>query len=272
MDLSLHGRVDLAEAFLAEYARAADDYDLYALVDFYESYRAFVRGKIAALTAELPGLGLATAEQMRAQARRSFRLAQASERRSLVGPRLVVVCGPIASGKSTVAQWLADRLGCPVVDADRTRKRLLGHAPIEPLHDPAFRGAYDPAISERVYAELLRRAAVVIGSGRSVVLDASFRSRAERERARSLSRRLGVPVLFAECRAPRPLIEQRLRERERTSGVSDGRLEILDEFLARFEPLDELAGGEHAVLDTSLPLATALSPVLDSLPRWPGGA
>jgi aminoglycoside phosphotransferase family enzyme len=51
MDLAAHGRVDLAERLLARYARAADDFELYALVDFYESYRAYVRGKISTLTA-----------------------------------------------------------------------------------------------------------------------------------------------------------------------------------------------------------------------------
>jgi aminoglycoside phosphotransferase family enzyme len=52
MDLAAHGRVDLAERLLARYARDANDFDLFALVDFYESYRAFVRGKISSLVAE----------------------------------------------------------------------------------------------------------------------------------------------------------------------------------------------------------------------------
>ena len=51
MDLAAHGRVDLAERLLASYAREADDYDLYSVVDFYESYRAFVRGKVASMLA-----------------------------------------------------------------------------------------------------------------------------------------------------------------------------------------------------------------------------
>jgi aminoglycoside phosphotransferase family enzyme len=46
MDLASHGRVDLAERFVARYARASNDFDLYALIDFYESYRAFVRAKV----------------------------------------------------------------------------------------------------------------------------------------------------------------------------------------------------------------------------------
>jgi len=41
-------------------------------------------------------------------------------------PTLVAVGGIIASGKSTVAQWVASEMGAPVVDADRTRKHMLG--------------------------------------------------------------------------------------------------------------------------------------------------
>jgi aminoglycoside phosphotransferase family enzyme/predicted kinase len=271
MDLSAHLRVDLAEAFLAEYARASDDYDLYALVDFYESYRAFVRGKISAITAELPGQEHGAAERARDDARRFFRLAQASERRALLGPWLVAVCGSIATGKSTVAGRLADRLGGPVIDADRARKHLLGRPHTAPLHHPPFRGAYEPGISLQVYAELLRRAEVVVRSGRPAVLDASFRSRAERGHVRSLARRLRVPLLFVECRAPRQMIEARLRERAARTGVSDGRLEILDDFVASFEEITELPREQHVVLDTTLPIEASLVPACEALPRWPGG-
>ena len=49
MDLAFNGREDLSEALLADYARASGDYDAYALVDFYESYRAFVRAKVSGM-------------------------------------------------------------------------------------------------------------------------------------------------------------------------------------------------------------------------------
>lgn len=45
MDLLWHERHDLSEALLAAYARASVDFDLYGVIDFYESYRAYVRGK-----------------------------------------------------------------------------------------------------------------------------------------------------------------------------------------------------------------------------------
>src|SRR5512139_3595825 len=76
MDLAFQGRVDLKERFLAAYAEESADYDLYALVDFYESYRAYVRAKIGALG--LSSAPLPTRRELQAQVRRHFLLALAS--------------------------------------------------------------------------------------------------------------------------------------------------------------------------------------------------
>ena len=75
MDLAFHGRVDLAERLLACYARESNDYDLFALVDFYESYRAYVRGKVSIFLS----LDLSASDSIRVralkEARRYFLLA-----------------------------------------------------------------------------------------------------------------------------------------------------------------------------------------------------
>jgi uncharacterized protein len=272
MDLAWHRRVDLAEGLLARYAEAADDFDLYALVDFYESYRAFVRGKVLGLTAGGAG-SHALVERLHGEARRYFRLATAAERRPLLGPRLIAVGGVLATGKSTVARGLGRELACPVIGADPTRKHMLGLDPTEHRDDAAFRGAYSPAMSARVYSEMLRRAEVVLRSGRSAVVDASFRGRTDRGAARELAARLGLPFLFVECHAPRAEIERRLRARraEGATSVSDGRLEILDQFLARWEEVGEEVAGSAVRVDTTASPEDVLARLLAGLPRWPGG-
>ena len=89
-----------------------------------------------------------------------------------------------------------------MVDADRTRKHLSGVAPTQPLRDAAFAGHYDRRPPERVYAELLRRAGVVLASRRSAIIDASFREREQREAALELAAAHGVEARFIECVAP----------------------------------------------------------------------
>jgi len=267
MDLAAHGRVDLAERFLARYARAADDYELYDVVDFYESYRACVRGKVAAILANDTGASEGARAEGATLARRYFLLALAATRPWVVPPALVCVGGVIASGKSTVAEAIGEALSCPVVDTDRARKRMLHVGETHPLHDPSWQGAYDSAVTDRVYAEVLSRASSVLASGRSVVVDASFRSRAWRARAGDLARRHGVRFHFVECRAPLELCRARLARRE--GGPSDGRLDIFDDFAARFEPVDEFLAPGHIVIDTSRDRATLLTKVRELLVTWP---
>ena len=270
MDLAAHGRVDLAEALLARYAEAADDFDLYALVDFYESYRAFVRGKILGMMVEAGGPNRVV-ERSRREARRYFRLAMASGERPLLPPRLIAVGGSLATGKTTVATALGERLSSPVIGSDRTRKAMLGIDPAHHQDDPAFAGAYRPGVTEQVYGELRRRARVVLTSGRSVVLDASFGAREQRRAARALAGALGVPFLFVECVAPREVVEERLRRR-RSAGaesVSDGRLEILDQFLARWQRIEPDEEATLARIDTSIEGADSLAALWPLLPRWP---
>src|SRR5262249_31789082 len=159
-----------------------NDFDLYAVVDFYESYRAYVRAKIASILADDANADVEARGRAEREARKHYLLALSAERRSLLVPAVIAVGGVIACGKSTVAEASA-----PIVDADRTRKSMLGVAATRKLHDPAWSGAYDPAFTEEVYAEVLRRAAVVLDSGRPVVIDASFRSVEMRRRARELA-------------------------------------------------------------------------------------
>jgi aminoglycoside phosphotransferase family enzyme/predicted kinase len=271
MDFAAHGRVDLAERLLARYARDASDFDLFALVDFYESYRAYVRGKVASLVAgdeSLEGRARRKAEE---DARRYFLLALSSNRRALLGPSVIAVGGVIASGKSTIADAVGARLGAPVVDADRTRKAMLGVGAHRAVHEPAWQGAYDPEFTEKVYAEVLRRARIVLGSGRPVVVDASFRSAAHRRAVCDLARASGAPFLFVECRVDRQVAMHRLEARSRGPTVSDGRTAIFDAFAAEFEPVDELAAAEHLTLDTSQELAVTLSRLTERLNVWPEG-
>ena len=271
MDLSWHQRVDLAERLLARYALSAGDYDLYALVDFYESYRAFVRGKVATMLAADEGSTAALRSHAEAEARRYFLLALTAHRRALVGPSLVCVGGLIASGKSTVADAIALEMSAPVVSADRTRKEMLHVDPTVRVHDPAWKGAYDLAFTDTVYAEVLRRAAVVLDSGRPAIVDASFRSAAQREAAMAVARARRIPVRFVECRADADVSRARLLRREKETGVSDGRVAIEADFRARFEPMTELRDEDHLVVETTRELATTLAEVRERVQTWPRG-
>ncbi len=252
MDLVWHQRADLAEAFLARYAQESNDYGLYAVIDFYESYRAYVRGKVSAILAADEGASSSTRERARLEARRYFVLSLAFERPPLVAPRLIAVGGMIASGKSTVAQRIGELLSGPVLGSDRTRKHSLGHQATDSVQAAPWTGAYSEAQTTEVYRTLERNAQTILDSGRPVVVDASFRSQEMRRRFRDLARQLDVPFAFVECACPSDVTRKRLRARD-VSGTheSDARSDLFDEFAMRYEPVQALSDARLVEIDTS---------------------
>lgn len=253
MDLAWHGRIDLAEYLLAVYAQRAGDYDLYALVDFYESYRAFVRGKIATFVSSDSSIDSDTRRTAENRARSYFLLALAMHRHPVEKPRVIALGGNIASGKSTTAQWLCERLACPVVDTDRTRKQLLGAEPHDALGASPWQNAYSQEVSEKVYNEVFRRADVVLTSERSVIIEASFHRADMRHAVKALAEKHGAAFCFIECTAPDNIRKGRLETRAAGEHVSDARIELFDIFQAAYERVHEFSNNEHFVLDTSTP-------------------
>lgn len=263
LDLCGHGRVDLAERFLSVWSDATDDYDFYPLMDFYGSYRALLRVETASLLASQAGAAPAARARAARELRRYWWLALGAARRSRARPAVVALCGLVASGKSTLAERIAEELAAVVVVADHTREFVQGR---DERARPGV-AAYAPASVERVYAEILRRARAVVASGRPVVVDGCFRSRALRAAVRALAIEHGLPFRLVESRASPELVRERLERRARERGEDAGEwLEILRAVLEGWEPADELPPGEHLVVDASQPLEQSLAELLRRLP------
>ena len=89
-------------------------------------------------------------------------------------PLALAVTGSIASGKSTLARALAERLGATLLVADRIREGAVAELARGEAPGGARLRALERSFDDGVYAELLRRAGKELGAGRSVVLDAAF--------------------------------------------------------------------------------------------------
>jgi len=240
MDLRHCGRADLAEDFLAEVAMRSGDYEAYALTDFYESYRATVRGKVAAFRESQLGRSTPAASVVHHEAR-AFLLQALASLAKKPEPQLICMGGLIASGKSTLARAIASELHCPHLDSDGTRKRLHGVDPWTPLISAPFVAAYTAAETERTYARLRELARIVLLSGRAVVVDASFRTSQLRQSFVELGEQTGCRVTFVECHASETVTEQRLHRRAESASRSDGRLATLAAFRDAYE---SIADGE----------------------------
>jgi uncharacterized protein len=249
MDLAHRGRADLASAFVKAYVRASGDQELLPLLDFYCCYRAYVRGKVLSMRLDQPDLLPADTALVESDARAYFELAWAYAG-GLGGPRLFVTMGLPASGKSTLAEGLARRLGLVHLSSDRVRKELARLPPTEHHREGFAQGLYSQAMTRRTYAVLHRRAARWLRQGHSVVLDATYGQPRERASVRRLAERAGARLLMFLCRADEALLRRRLVARETASTTaSDARLELWPALRAAFaEPTE---APDSVAIDTS---------------------
>ena len=257
MELEAAGRPDLAAGFIARFVEASDDY---GVLDFYLSYRAWVRGKVTAFVANDPTT-TALREPKRQEARRCFALARAYSGVPLDRPFMIVVGGVIGSGKSALAAALGQELAAPIVSSDRTRK-LAARLPLRTRADPSL---YDKPQRDRIYAEIIRRARDVIGAGRGVILDASFSTHRWRQDAAAAALAAGANLVFLEARSPGPVLRQRLAARRKTPSISDADESLLEPFLGQYQAVGPADPRPYFGVDTSGPLELAVREALRHL-------
>jgi hypothetical protein len=234
MDLIYRRRTRLADRFLRVYAGCADDFELYRVVDYFLSYRAAVRAKVAAIAADDAGIDAAQRKAAADSARRHLALAL-----RFLAPRplggVVVAAGVVGTGKSTAAEVVADALGGVVIASDRVRKRLHGMAATD--RSGVAKGLYSQAARDRVYRAILARAAAVVDAGRVAVLDATYARTRHRDAVLRFAADRGVPVWIVETRARRATTLARLAHREaRGDAASDAGPARHAASVAEFEP------------------------------------
>lgn len=142
-------------------------------------------------------------------------------------PRLVVIGGLSGTGKSTLARLLGTLLGriqgARVLRSDVFRKRLAGLAPemrLPPTH-------YTRHSDEATYEALFESADDHIACGNSVILDAVFMSRSERDVAEAIALRRRVPFTGIWLEAPER--DRIARVNARSADASDATPEVVRE-------------------------------------------
>jgi hypothetical protein len=118
--------------------------------------------------------------------------------------RVILMCGPAGSGKSTVARTLElegyERLSVDTVAWDRGYRS-------HPLPEP---------VAENIGAEIKDRLVELVREGADVVVDLSFWSRRSRDDCRDLLAALGVVPEVWYLATPREVVLARMAARDNT--------------------------------------------------------
>jgi uncharacterized protein len=200
------------------YLAETGDLDGVPLLPLFLSCRAAVRAKTSATAAQLQN-DVQRRTELHGLAREY--LAMAEQLLHPPDPSLIAVGGLSGSGKSTLALGLAPLVGAVpgavVLRSDETRKRLCG----VPLLEHLGPEGYSSQVSERVYATLAERAALVVRGSHSAVVDAVYARASDRQVIEQVAAAASVPFIGLWLEAPEPVLIARTERRRNDPSDAD---------------------------------------------------
>jgi hypothetical protein len=236
VDLLDHGQPGLANGFVDEVLSRSGDYRAIALLRFYAAYRALVRAKVAAIRqGQTQSVDKTHAAQVC--------IAQAEKLAAPVPPRLVITHGLAGCGKTVSStRWLLSDPHARTlrVRSDVERKRLFGVARGARSGSDIDAGIYTPDAHVLTYQRLRELASTILQAGWSVVVDAAFLQRQERDMFHTLARQHGARFAILAPQAANDVLRKRIRARQSAGqDASEATVEVLERQLQWIEPLGE---------------------------------
>lgn len=246
MDLEARGEPALANRFLNAYLECTGDYGGLRVLQFYKSYRAMVRAKVALLNLHTQGRDQLQRQQIFQQYHRYIGLAQ----RYMAPPTpcLILMHGYSGTGKTTVSTPLVERLGAIRLRSDVERKRLFGNG--KPQAE-VNSGIYSHTVSDQTFAHLADLTKTVINAGYPVILDATFLHRGYRELFQRVAGELGVPLHIVSCELDDTRIRERINQRQADGkDPSDADIKVYESQLQNADPLSAEERACTTIVDT----------------------
>ena len=207
-----------ANAIWNDYLAETLDFAGVRVLPLFLSCRSAVRAKTSAAAA-----GLQRDPQRRRELEQMARtyLALAATLLRPVPACVIAIGGFSGSGKSTLARALAPAIGAVpgavVVRSDEIRKRLCGVNLLTRLGA----AGYTADVTQHVYETIRQRADMVVRDGHSVIVDAVFARRADRDAIQRDAAAAGVPFIGLWLEGPEQMLVERLRRRPADASDAD---------------------------------------------------
>lgn len=251
MDLKHYGKQDYAFRFLSGYLELTGDYFGLDIFRYYLVYRVMVRAKVACIRIDQQHENKSKTRSLR-EFEHYIQLALAYTHPQQ--PLLLITHGLSGSGKSTLSALLAEHMGAIRIRSDRERQRLFGKGKREGDSVRIDDGIYSNDASSQTYARLEKLAANTLTAKYSVIVDATFLERGQREQFTQLANRLNVPIRILVFQAEPGVLRQRVAQRQRDQqDISEADLSVLESQLATYVGLDAEELGNAIIIDTEMP-------------------
>ncbi|MFQ5936652.1 MAG: AAA family ATPase, partial [Acidiferrobacterales bacterium] len=199
MDLDDRGQDALAHRFLNAYLEHTGDYAGLVLLPYYLTYRAMVRAMVECIRAGQSELSQVQRQDLLAEQRGYLALAEHYTHPP--SPLLIITHGLSGSGKTTVTQALLKQEGGIRIRSDVERKRLYGLAPDARTQSRFGERLYTADVTRQTYERLADLAQTLLASGFTVIADAAFLKKRQRDCFGALADTLGVPFVILDCQA-----------------------------------------------------------------------
>lgn len=232
VDLLEHRQAGLASWFVNEVLSRSGDYAAALLLRFYAVYRALVRAKVAAI-------------RMRQNAGGESELlayVSLAEQLAASNPgRLVITHGLSGCGKTFASDQLLlqDAQASTLrLRSDVERRRLFGLGGGQRSGAALDGGIYAAAAHVQTYTRLRDLASMLLASGWSVVVDATFLKRADRNALHALAQSAGADFAILAPSATEQQLRQRIEARQALGrDASEATAEVLVQQMRSMEPL-----------------------------------
>jgi hypothetical protein len=232
VDLLAHAQPGLADWFVDEVLSRSGDYEAVRVLRFYAVYRAVVRAKVAAIRMN----------QTQGDDSEALAYVALAERLVAIPPvRLVITHGLSGCGKTIASNALLQNdphAATLRLRSDVERKRLFGLASTARSGSTTDAGIYARDAHVRTYDRLRELADMLLRTGWSVIVDAAFLKRADRDAFRALARQAGATFSILAPQATSAQLRERILARRALGrDASEATLDVLAQQMRVMEPL-----------------------------------
>ncbi|MGE3921251.1 MAG: AAA family ATPase, partial [Gammaproteobacteria bacterium] len=199
MDLRDQKQFEFENLLLNNYLEITGDYEGLNILPYYCAYRAMVRAKVNLFQYQDKNLDEAKKTETWNRFQKYIALAENYMKQS--EPFLIITHGLAATGKTTAAKKVALQTGAIQIRSDIERKRLAGLERHAKTQSGLYADLYHPDMTEKTYLHLRDLAKHILQAGYSVIVDATFLSKAHRDLFINLTHKMKIPFYILECTA-----------------------------------------------------------------------